>query len=48
MICYICKIEPVGPFAITPLLDTEEGMQQCCEKCANEHFPEWDEEDEDE
>lgn len=44
--CIICK-ELVPAFSITPLLEDEKGnLNQCCEICADEHFPGWNDEEE--
>ena len=45
--CGICD-DKMPPFAITPILQGEDGtMAACCEQCANEHFPGWEEDDKD-
>lgn len=46
--CYICEKEKLHAFMITPLIQLEDGeIEQCCEKCADENFPGWSEEEED-
>lgn len=45
--CYICDSE-LHKFMTTPALSISDGtFEQCCEKCADEIFPGWNDEDED-
>lgn len=44
---YICESE-LGLFMTTPLLQLPNGrLEQCCERCADKNFPNWDDDDED-
>lgn len=46
--CFICD-GFVPPFSITPLLKDEDGnLNECCESCADEQFPGWREDEDDE
>lgn len=43
--CYICG-EHLHKFMTTPFLEMPDGkFEQCCEKCADKEFPEWDDDD---
>jgi len=43
--CYICDSN-LHAFMTTPILELpDETFEQCCEKCADEKFPGWDEEE---
>ena len=45
--CYVCdKLLP--PFLITPVIETANGLVECCETCADREFPGWREEDKEE
>lgn len=39
--CYICDCA-LPKFVITPALELPDGtLEQCCEICADENFPDW-------
>lgn len=43
--CYICEAE-LHSFMTTPILELPNGTYEaCCETCANEQFPGWDDEE---
>jgi hypothetical protein len=42
-VCYIWE-GPLHEFMTTPVLELSDGtFEQCCEECADENFPGWDE-----
>ena len=44
--CYICEF-PISVFITTPILELPDGrLVQCCKKCADENFPNWEDDDE--
>jgi hypothetical protein len=40
--CYICD-GVLSSFLLTPLIETANGLFQCCKECADKEFPGWEE-----
>ncbi len=46
-LCYLCNAQ-MPKFSTTPILELpDETWEPCCEQCADEKFPGWDDENED-